>query len=98
MTSLSSSCDLITRGRGDGNPSPSAFSPTAGLETHLTDACIGQLSEIFDAQEPHHARGCVAQAWSVAEFLRTWARIDAAARRTGVPPPTFSATRAAPTV
>lgn len=41
-----------------------------GLERHLQDACLGQVSEIFDAEAPHHARGCFAQAWSVAEPLR----------------------------
>src|SRR4030095_14842239 len=37
---------------------------------HLNEACIGQVSEIFDADLPHHPRGCVAQAWGVAEVLR----------------------------
>jgi predicted glycogen debranching enzyme len=37
---------------------------------HLNEACIGSVSEIFDAAEPHHPRGCVAQAWGVAEVLR----------------------------
>lgn len=37
---------------------------------HLNEACIGSVSEIFDADAPHHARGCVAQAWGVAELLR----------------------------
>lgn len=41
-----------------------------GLEEHLHDACLGQVSEIFDAEAPHRARGCFAQAWSVAEPLR----------------------------
>jgi predicted glycogen debranching enzyme len=41
-----------------------------GLERHLAEACIGQVSEIFDADPPHAPRGCVAQAWSVAEPLR----------------------------
>lgn len=41
-----------------------------GLEAHLAEACLGQVSEIFDAGAPHHPRGCVAQAWSVAEPLR----------------------------
>ena len=41
-----------------------------GLEVHLTEACLGQISEIFDADAPHHPRGCIAQAWSVAEPLR----------------------------
>lgn len=37
---------------------------------HLTEACLGQVSEIFDGDAPHAPRGCVAQAWSVAEILR----------------------------
>ncbi|MGD9590615.1 MAG: amylo-alpha-1,6-glucosidase [Pyrinomonadaceae bacterium] len=43
---------------------------TAGLRAHLTDAMVGQISEIFDADPPHHPRGCAAQAWSVAELCR----------------------------
>jgi predicted glycogen debranching enzyme len=41
-----------------------------GFEHHLGEACIGSISEIFDAEEPYIPRGCVAQAWSVAEVLR----------------------------
>jgi predicted glycogen debranching enzyme len=41
-----------------------------GLEAHLREACLGQVSEIFDGDPPHHPRGCPAQAWSVAEPLR----------------------------
>jgi predicted glycogen debranching enzyme len=41
-----------------------------GFVPHLSDACIGTISEIFDAEEPYVARGCAAQAWSVAEVLR----------------------------
>jgi glycogen debranching enzyme len=41
-----------------------------GIAVHLRDACLGQVSEIFDADAPHRARGCFAQAWSVAEPLR----------------------------
>ncbi len=37
---------------------------------HLEEGCIGSVSEIFDAEPPHHARGCVAQAWGVGEILR----------------------------
>lgn len=42
----------------------------SGFEDHLTEAGLGQISEIFDADEPHSPRGCFAQAWSVAELLR----------------------------
>ena len=37
---------------------------------HLTEAGVGQVSEIFDGDAPHTPRGCIAQAWSVAELLR----------------------------
>ncbi len=37
---------------------------------HLNEGCIGSISEIFDADAPHHSRGCIAQAWGVAEVLR----------------------------
>ena len=42
----------------------------SGFESHLREACVGQISEIFDADAPHNPRGCPAQAWSVAEVLR----------------------------
>ena len=37
---------------------------------HLSDSGIGAVSEIFDGDEPHTARGCAFQAWGVAEVLR----------------------------
>ena len=40
------------------------------FQDHFTEACLGQVSEIFDGDAPHTPRGCVAQAWSVAELLR----------------------------
>ena len=43
-----------------------------GFGRHLTEACIGSISEIFDAEPPFTPRGCIAQAWSVAEVLRCW--------------------------
>ncbi|HEX8285544.1 MAG TPA: amylo-alpha-1,6-glucosidase [Pyrinomonadaceae bacterium] len=44
-----------------------------GFLPHLDEACVGSISEVFDAVPPYTARGCVAQAWSVAEVLRCWA-------------------------
>jgi predicted glycogen debranching enzyme len=44
----------------------------SGLGHHLEEAGLGQISEIFDAAPPYRARGCIAQAWSVAEVLRAW--------------------------
>ncbi len=46
-----------------------------GLAMHLVDeACIGSVSEVFDAEAPFVPRGCIAQAWSVAEVLRAWVK------------------------
>ncbi|HVE11969.1 MAG TPA: amylo-alpha-1,6-glucosidase, partial [Elusimicrobiota bacterium] len=43
---------------------------------HLDDACAGQVSEVFDAEPPFTPRGCVAQAWGVAELLRAWVKTE----------------------
>jgi len=48
----------------------------APLMASLDEAGVGQISEIYDGDPPHTPRGCIAQAWSVAEVLR-------AARKTG---------------
>ena len=45
-----------------------------GFEPHLNEACVGSISEIFDAESPFTPRGCIAQAWSVAEVLRCWVK------------------------
>jgi glycogen debranching enzyme len=54
-----------------GNPSQARFF-LEGFTGYQNDACIGSISEIFDAQSPFTPRGCIAQAWSVAEVLRCW--------------------------
>lgn len=41
-----------------------------GFDAHLSEACIGTISEVFDADAPYTPRGCAAQAWSIAEVLR----------------------------
>ena len=41
---------------------------------HLDEQCIGSISEVFDAEAPYTPRGCIAQAWSVAEVLRCWVK------------------------
>jgi predicted glycogen debranching enzyme len=45
-----------------------------GFVPHLNEACVGSISEIFDAEPPYTPRGCIAQAWSVAEVLRAWVK------------------------
>jgi predicted glycogen debranching enzyme len=53
-----------------------------GFLPHLDEFCVGTIAEIFDAGPPYTPRGCVAQAWSVAEVLRCWvktaSRVEAA--------------------
>jgi glycogen debranching enzyme len=44
-----------------------------GFVPHLDEACVGSISEVFDAEPPFTPRGCIAQAWSVAEVLRCFA-------------------------
>ena len=39
---------------------------------HLIDHGVGSVSEIFEGDAPYAPRGCIAQAWSVAEVLRAW--------------------------
>jgi predicted glycogen debranching enzyme len=43
-----------------------------GLADHLGEAGMGSISEVADAEAPFTPRGCIAQAWSVAETLRSW--------------------------
>lgn len=42
------------------------------LRAHLSDGGLGHISEIFDGDAPQLTRGCIAQAWSVAEILRAY--------------------------
>jgi glycogen debranching enzyme len=58
---------------GDASQARSFLAP---IEQHLAAACIGSVSEVFDGDAPHIARGCFAQAWSVAEILRSWVYLD----------------------
>ena len=39
---------------------------------HLKEAGLGTISEIFDGDAPHKPRGCISQAFSVAEILRAY--------------------------
>jgi predicted glycogen debranching enzyme len=47
-----------------------------GLLAHLDDFGVGSVAEIFDAEAPFTARGCIAQAWSVAELLRCLLNVE----------------------
>ncbi len=41
-----------------------------GFEPCVLDYGVSTISEIFDGNPPHHARGAISQAWSVAALLR----------------------------
>jgi predicted glycogen debranching enzyme len=47
------------------------------LARSLNSYGVGTLAEIFDGDAPHHPRGCIAQAWTVAEVLRSWKELQA---------------------
>jgi predicted glycogen debranching enzyme len=46
------------------------------MAQHLADYGVGSIAEVFDAEPPFTPGGCIAQAWSVAETLRAWCRLD----------------------
>ena len=45
------------------------------MANHLMAHGLGSLSEIFDGDAPMTPRGCISQAWTVAEVLRAWHQI-----------------------
>jgi predicted glycogen debranching enzyme len=46
------------------------------LASRDAESAIGTVPEIYDAEPPFAPRGCVAQAWSVAELLRAWIKTE----------------------
>lgn len=52
----------------------------APFEQHLSDYGLGSIAEVFDGNPPHTPRGCIAQAWSVAEVLRVWVALQERAK------------------
>lgn len=58
---------------GDRSQAQSFLEPMAD---HLNNHGLGTLSEIFDGDPPMSARGCFAQAWTVAEVLRAWFELE----------------------
>jgi predicted glycogen debranching enzyme len=42
------------------------------LQAEMTTYGIGSLAEVYDGSDPQRPNGCIAQAWSIAETLRTW--------------------------
>jgi predicted glycogen debranching enzyme len=64
----------LAHGRVHGDP-VGALRLLEAVAPHLATAGVGSISEIFDGDAPHWARGCIAQAWSVAEVLRAWVEL-----------------------
>jgi glycogen debranching enzyme len=61
-------CDALVRvGRRD-----EALAALRPFVEHLSDGGLGTISENFEPTPPFEPRGCIAQAWSVAEVLRCW--------------------------
>jgi predicted glycogen debranching enzyme len=55
---------------------PAALALLQPFAHHLFDAGLGSVSEILEGDAPHLPRGCIAQAWGVAEVLRVWRLLD----------------------
>jgi len=53
----------------------------AGFNDEMSGTGIGTISEVFDAEPPFTPRGCIAQAWSVAEVLRCELKLRDGAKR-----------------
>lgn len=66
--------DALLRYRGEAG-FVSARTLLANLQTHLGEAGLGTIGEVFDGEAPHAPRGCIAQAWSVGEVLRVLAKV-----------------------
>jgi len=61
--------DALVRTKGEKGKAIATGVLRSFLE-HLDEAAVGTIAEIFDADEPHTPRGCMAQAWGVGEVLR----------------------------
>jgi len=66
--------DALLRYRGESGIA-AARTLLTNLSTHLNEAGLGTIGEIFDGDAPHAPRGCIAQAWSVGEVLRVLAKL-----------------------
>ena len=46
------------------------------LRSCLSEGCLGQIAEIYDGLYPTNSQGCFAQAWSVAEILKVFKKLE----------------------
>ncbi|HJW23245.1 MAG TPA: amylo-alpha-1,6-glucosidase, partial [Candidatus Limnocylindrales bacterium] len=76
--------DAVLRVTGDVDQARSAIEP---FTRHLSDGGLGSIAEIFEPEDPFEPRGCVAQAWGVAEVLRVRRVLEANAEAIRPPRP-----------
>jgi predicted glycogen debranching enzyme len=69
----------LAHARAHGDPA-AARAFLEPMAHHLSDFGVGSIAEIFDGEVPFTPRGCIAQAWSVAETLRAWQALTPPAR------------------
>jgi len=62
--------------RADPTSRDKARASLRGLAEHAMKGCLGQIAEVFDAEPPFEPRGCIAQAWGTAEWLRALDRVS----------------------
>jgi glycogen debranching enzyme len=55
---------------------PTAKELVAGFEEDMTVYGLCSIAEIYDGDPPHTPNGCISQAWSVAEILRSMKLIE----------------------
>jgi hypothetical protein len=67
---------LVSFGREVCGDQAAALALLRPFEHHLRDAGLGTISEILEGDPPHLPRGCIAQAWAVAEVLRVWRALE----------------------
>jgi predicted glycogen debranching enzyme len=70
------------RTHGDALLAQSFLNPFA---EQVESGCLGTINEIFEGDAPHNACGCFAQAWSVAEILRSWIQLETEIQKTRKP-------------
>ena len=63
-------CALVRFGGRNGRKRARAY--LERVADRRNGLCVGTLPELFDGDPPHAARGAIAQAWSVGEWLRAW--------------------------
>jgi len=69
-------CEAVLRaGSFDEQSKAEVRSALRPLLESLQMGCLGQIAEVYDAEQPQRAQGCIAQAWSVAEVLRVAALV-----------------------